>query len=230
MATIARHRRGLYWAAVILVTVLIGAVLVDRASAAPAGPPGGLEVTEQNVDGDGYIAVHEQGVADVNVTNGSLDVGVVFPEEQNVNVTNGSLTVNDGAGSISVDDNGASLTVDGTVNVANLPGAATPFIGSTGDLSLGASGETEFTIPAGVVITDLVASISGNGDRQCRIIVNQGEPSFANRIFTDGQLQDEIIQINLTSGWPGPLTVELLNFSSGGVCSFIVTYSGFSTS
>lgn len=77
-----------------------------RAVATPPDPrPGAsMPVRELNLDMDGLIRVHEQGVADVNVTNDSLDVtgtvevmGTVdvgnFPTELDVNVTGGSVGV-----------------------------------------------------------------------------------------------------------------------------------------
>ena len=57
---------------------------------ASAAPPT-QAVEEQNLDGSGFIRVHEQGVADVNVTNpslpvsGTVDVGNL-PAVQDVNV------------------------------------------------------------------------------------------------------------------------------------------------
>jgi hypothetical protein len=56
-------------------------------------PGATVPVREQNVDMDGWIAVHEQGTAAVDVTNSSLTVtGTVdvgnFPDEQDVHVTN----------------------------------------------------------------------------------------------------------------------------------------------
>jgi hypothetical protein len=79
-------------------------VLALRAATSAAGPPGGLNVTEQNVDQSGSIRVHEQGTANVNVTNSSLPVTVQnAPAVQDVRVTN------------------SPLGVSGTVDVGNLP-------------------------------------------------------------------------------------------------------------
>lgn len=230
MATMARHRRVLYWSGVALLTVLIGAVLVDRASA--AGPPGGLDVNEQNLDGSGYIAVHEQGVADVNVTNASLDVAVEFPALQDVNVTNGSLAVDDGAGALSVDDNGGSLTVDGEVTVTNLPTSAASFFGNTGLLQINdLTDPIQRTTPDGT-ITDIVVSIGSNGSPRCYFEISSGDRTdFANRLFSKTVLDQDTILINLTNGWPGPLTLYFANnTSSASTCSFQVTYTGFSNS
>lgn len=76
-----------------LIVMLIGA-----AAAQPPGDRPETSVREQNVDPDGWIAVHEQGVADVNVTNSPLSVsGDVrvsnLPQEQAVMVTNDVVTV-----------------------------------------------------------------------------------------------------------------------------------------
>jgi hypothetical protein len=69
-------------------------LLAGLVTAAPPDPtPGPSQpVREQNLDPDGWIAVHEQGTAEVNVVGGSLSVsGSVsvdnFPATQNVQVT-----------------------------------------------------------------------------------------------------------------------------------------------
>ena len=62
----------------LLAGVLIGVVLTDGVSAAP-GPPGPLEVAEQNLDHDGHIKVHEQGVVPVRDLD-SLAQGIPFFE------------------------------------------------------------------------------------------------------------------------------------------------------
>jgi hypothetical protein len=67
------------------------------AAQVPDPTPGTTQpVREQNLDGSGAIRVHEQGTADVNVTNGSLSIGGSvsvnnFPPTQNVFVTGGTL-------------------------------------------------------------------------------------------------------------------------------------------
>jgi hypothetical protein len=76
----------------------VGTALLSTATAENPDPhPGApLPVREQNLDANGWIAVHEQGEADVNITNGSLQVsGAVsvsnFPAAQDVNVTGGAV-------------------------------------------------------------------------------------------------------------------------------------------
>lgn len=63
------------------------AVANPNPSAPPAQP-----VREQNVDASGAIRVHEQGTANVNVTNSSLPVTVAnLPATQNVNIVGGAV-------------------------------------------------------------------------------------------------------------------------------------------
>lgn len=77
----------------LVVGIAIGFTLTARVFEAEAKPPppGPQAVEEQNLDGSGFIAVHEQGTADVNVTNaalpvsGTVDVGNL-PVVQDVNV------------------------------------------------------------------------------------------------------------------------------------------------
>jgi hypothetical protein len=87
----------------------LGTMAGSTAFAAPPDPtPGATQpVREQNLDADGLIRVHEQGVADVNVTNDPLNVAVAndtlnvsgevevtnFPATQDVNVVGGSIAL-----------------------------------------------------------------------------------------------------------------------------------------
>jgi len=69
---------------------IVSRALDGSASAAPP-PPADTKVREQNLDGSGLIRVHEQGTANVNVTNSSLSVGGTvdvgnLPAVQDVNV------------------------------------------------------------------------------------------------------------------------------------------------
>ena len=90
--------------AVAVALVVLGGVLLTAAAsgAPPDTPPVGATqpVREQNLDAAGRINVHEQGTADVHITNPSLDVSVGnfpssvevsnFPATQNVNVVGGA--------------------------------------------------------------------------------------------------------------------------------------------
>jgi hypothetical protein len=119
------------WVAVLAAGMLAGSALMGTAGAAPAGPPDGLDVREQNVDEnvDGAIRVHEQGIADVLVTNASLDANVTFPDSQTVDGTVGATQ--DGLWSVGVNNfpttqevSGAvEATITGTpdVNVVSMP-------------------------------------------------------------------------------------------------------------
>jgi hypothetical protein len=76
----------------LLLGLLIGMTLVDAVRAQQPNPtPGPSQpVLEQNLDGHGWIKIHEQGVANANVTGGSLSVNN-FPPTQNVSVTGGQV-------------------------------------------------------------------------------------------------------------------------------------------
>ena len=106
-----------FWATTLITGTVIGVVSVNNLSAAPAGPPGGLDVSEQNLDGNGYIRVHEQGVVPVTDNGGALSVDD-NGGSLSVDDFGGALSVDDNGTSLSVDDGGGVLTVDGTVNVA----------------------------------------------------------------------------------------------------------------
>ena len=61
-----------------LVSGLAGVWMFGQLSGSAGAAPTAQQVREQNLDGSGFIRVHEQGTANVNVTNGSLPVsGIV---------------------------------------------------------------------------------------------------------------------------------------------------------
>lgn len=66
MTRVIARRPVLYWVATLAIGVLVGAITVGPLSAA-SGPPEGLEVMEQNLDAEGNIKVHEQGVVPVEL-------------------------------------------------------------------------------------------------------------------------------------------------------------------
>ena len=99
---------GLLALGALIALALLGALFDAPAAAEPPDPTPGatLPTREQNLDDDGLIRVHEQGIAKVDVTNTPLDVqGSVdvdnfpssfevsnFPSVQDVNVTGGELS------------------------------------------------------------------------------------------------------------------------------------------
>lgn len=63
---------------VLLAAALVGGTMLrGTGSAQPPDAGATKPVAEQNLDTDGLIRVHEQGVASVDVTNSNLDVNVV---------------------------------------------------------------------------------------------------------------------------------------------------------
>src|SRR3990172_1874867 len=70
---------------------LLGSLAFGQVSGPAGAAPPAQSVREQNLDGSGLIRVHEQGTANVNVTNGSLPVSATvnvgnLPSVQDVNV------------------------------------------------------------------------------------------------------------------------------------------------
>ena len=109
--TTSMLRRAPGWAAVFVVGLIGGMILVQPGAAAPPEeiPAPDTPVLEQNLDGDGYIAVHEQGTANVNVTGGSMTVGGTIAATQS------------GTWSIGVSNFPPVQPVSGTVGVGNEP-------------------------------------------------------------------------------------------------------------
>jgi len=114
-------RRAPRWAAVLVVGLIGGMMLVQPGSAAPPSPVPApdMPVAEQNLDSSGYIAIHEQGTADVNVTGGNMTVGGTVAATQS-----GAWEVDanqKGSWSVDVDNFPSVQPVSGTVNVGNFP-------------------------------------------------------------------------------------------------------------
>jgi len=101
-------KRTMVVAAILAVGLIAGGTGIGMAAQPPDPTPGATQpVREQNLDADGLIRVHEQGVADVNVTNDPLNVSVSndelnvtgevevsnFPTTQDVNVVGGSVAL-----------------------------------------------------------------------------------------------------------------------------------------
>ena len=144
----------------------------------PDPTPGATKlVREQNLDENGSIAVHEQGVVsvanedggelDVNVTGGSIDANI-SGGSVDANVTN-TVTV---TGSVEVANFPSTQTVDGTVNVGNFPASQSTkgreYIGST-----------SLTLPdIGIMAMHAMCDAEFEGSRMCRssdILRNGGD-------------------------------------------------------
>jgi len=105
------------WFGSLAAATLLGSILIG-VQAEPPDPHNGasMPVRERNIDTNGWIAVHEQGIADVEVVGGTLDVtGSVsvdnFPAVQSVTVNGGSMDVNVTGGTLDVNANLPSVTV-----------------------------------------------------------------------------------------------------------------------
>jgi hypothetical protein len=116
------RKRALIVAAGVVATMLIAGYV--QAGAAPPAPPD-QKVREQNLDGSGWIAVHEQGTASVSITG-----------TPGVNVTGGTLNV-------------GNLPAVQTVTDANLP-ALNPFQESANATLDGPDEQSCIEIPQGM--------------------------------------------------------------------------------
>jgi hypothetical protein len=145
--------------------IVLGLALRDTVFVAEAKPPEPepqiQPVEEQNVDASGHIAVHEQGVADVNVTNASLPVsGTVeignLPPVQDVNVVSmpleesGPLEFTTVHGKLCQSETalctgGAGATPDVTEILASLSAQGWDIVAVT-PVSYGSTGQVVFTL------------------------------------------------------------------------------------
>lgn len=203
--------RRMALAALSLLIVVVALTIVLKVNAVDAaGPPEGLETTELNVDADGFIAVHEQGVADVNVTNATLSADVTFPASQTVD------------GTVSAQQSGTwnvGITGNPTVNVGNLPSPSTPQMDS-------ASEHVDDTVlrrgvPSDVIVTDILASFENVvGECVFRIHGPGGVRYFGETIE-----DDETVVLNLTTGM-GP--IERFDLSCRGAEALAtITWTGY---
>lgn len=71
---------------IVVIAVLALTILGTAKPLEAAGPPDGLKTEELNVDVNGFIAVHEQGVADVNIVGGDSTVSVDDSDPLDVDV------------------------------------------------------------------------------------------------------------------------------------------------
>ncbi len=228
-------RRSLYLVTLVA-GVAMGSALMGTAGADPAGPPGGLEVIEQNLDGDGYIAVHEQGVADVNVTNSSL--GVVFPATQDVRVSNfpDPLSVSVGntplpvSGNVTADVSGSSVSLSSPVDV-NGP------VQVTGTVSVTGTGEgfelttEDFILCTACVHSDgstssfpldgVVTMVSLYSDRRADFQFAKDSDTVHTIFLQAGQ------SVNLT--FPHPMEADhiLVSCSTGSNCNMSYSIAGY---
>jgi hypothetical protein len=135
---------------------------------------------------------------------GTVSVGN-FPTSQNVNVTNSSVPVTVKR----------TLDHDGEFFDVTMTGTATPPPTPT------------LTVPAGVVLTDAAATFS----------VPENDPNSASLFISDGAktLVYQIVnsttfgaKIDLGSGIPGPLTVQLSCYNiAGNHCQGALMWSGY---
>ena len=145
--------------------VAMNVALFGVAGAAPKSPPDPHEgatmpVREQNVDSQGYIAVHEQGTAKVDVQNSELDV----------NITNSTLDVS--GSTVSVDDFPATQDVyvtDGIVDTVIPP--ATAVRRPSFSLDAGESGTYDFATINATTIVMWDNSVTGDNDPEFQLWV-----------------------------------------------------------
>ena len=79
--------RSIVIGVILVIAVLALTILGTVQPLEAAGPPNAVETEELNVDENGFIAVHEQGVADVNIVGGDSTVSIDDTDPVEVNVS-----------------------------------------------------------------------------------------------------------------------------------------------
>ena len=152
---------------VILVLALLlvsPTVLAEKPDPNVPNPP--LQVLEHNVDGMGWIAVHEQGTDSVDIIEGEeLDVSITNTE-LDVNVTNPKLTVD-------VDNFPATqdVNVTGGVIDALIPPASSVALPNFPGLDAGETVTVDFPTVLATTIVIWDNSLSGEGDPEFQMEV-----------------------------------------------------------
>ena len=188
----------------VAVLALAGSLTLFRiSSSAPPDPAPGtpIPVRDQNLDGSGFIRVHEQGVAQSEITNSnlnvtlsnpSLDVNVQnFPATQDVNIVGGSTTPQPVTTATQlifhvVSGGGPEEQTFATVNVTSI---------------LIVSGDDEFELHAGSPLTgsDLFIAYDPTGDDETRQITFPA-PVPLNRmtLYCANESEDCVVTVLLT--------------------------------
>lgn len=150
-------------AALALVAALGG---VGTAAQNP-GPGPTKPVAEQNLDENGWIRVHEQGVASVDVTNDNLDV-TLANDEINVNVTNPVLGV---SGTVDV----GNFPAQQNVAVQNFPSTQDVNVvgGSTGPQPASAVRQVVFSLDPGESQTQTFPTIDVSS-----VVISSGDEEY----------------------------------------------------
>ena len=166
-----------------LIQLLLAAVLLlaapylfaDKPDPNVPNPP--LQVLEYNVDGNGWIAVHEQGTASVDIVDTEeLDVNITN-DELDVNITNPKLTVD-------VDNFPDPQNVTGEVDVNILPANAV----ERPNVSTEAGDSTTVTFPV-IYATTIVLwdnSVTGGNDPEFHLTISYSGGTMYKYMYEDG--------------------------------------------
>ena len=212
---------------------VVAGISVSAQDLEPVGPT--KPVLEQNLDAQGRIRVHEQGVADVDIKNSNLDV-TLSNEELDVNVTNGNLPV---VGEVDVTNfpatqnvNVQNLPATQDVNVQNLPATQDVRIvgGSTGvqpvtamrQLIFNTDGQEEKTFSTMAVSSIVI--VSGTDEYE----IHGGSPLAGGELFLG--YQPDGAEPTTTMSFPQPIPLNMIKIycaNESDTCNITVLLSGF---
>lgn len=133
-------------------------VLAEKPDPNVPNPP--LQVLEHNVDGNGWIAVHEQGTADVEIVGST---------ELDVNVTNDTIDVSGSTVEVSNFPDPQNVAVQGIVNTSIVPADAAELPSFSVD-----AGETAIVDFATINATTIVLwdnSVTGDNDPEFQLSI-----------------------------------------------------------
>jgi hypothetical protein len=195
-------------------------VLADKPDPNVPNPP--LQVQEYNVDADGYIAVHEQGTAKVDIQNSELDVHV-NGGDINATVTGGSVTVDN------TDTNPVPVTVE------NLPSEQDVYVNGgemsvvttvyTGQFSI-ASGDpaVEHTFSGGPIYATTIHAADGDDETYIEFY----SPLAGDKVFAFWDPSGDFIEHTHSFTYPIPINgYRAYCANESESCGFRITVIGF---
>jgi len=197
---------------ILVVSILLMATVAGGAGTVFAEPPdpspGATKpVREQNLDADGLIRVHEQGVADVNVTNDPL----------NVNVSNDELNV---SGEVEVSNFPATQDVNVVGGSVALPPVTTIWSTPLSIDFIPAGGTVDYDVPLMNAVTVSMAETTDEFD-----VIVGGPLGVPLTIESEDQAQETYFY---AFEYPVPVDfVSILCFNESDDCTIDVTITGF---
>jgi hypothetical protein len=215
-------------ASVVLATMLLTMLVGGIVRADPPDPNNGATkpVREQNLDGQGWIQIHEQGIADVDIQNENLNV-TLQNQELDVNVTNDSLPIE---GDVGVNN----FPSNQDVSVTNFPSTQNVNVtgGSVGNAPVTTLNQHIFNVPDGEtedqtfdsIAVSSILIVSGSDEYE----LHGGSPLTGSDLFLTYDPSGDEEATSLEFPNPIPLNrLTLICANESDNCAIAILLAGF---